>query len=112
MSFFDNLGEFLYSNTSSELDANAALHEEVAAGQQAQLDRRYNDGKVGLLDYLNLSGDITDAGSMTRNYQKDTGSPLHVVAGVPWWVWVVGIGAAFWYLGGFIWLKGILAKNK
>ena len=112
MSFFDKLGEFLYSNTSSELEDNAALHEEVARGQKAQLDRRYDEGKVGWLDYFGRRGEIADAGSMTRDYQEKTGSPWHVILGIPWYVWVVVLCAAFWYLGGFLWLKGILAKNK
>lgn len=112
MSFFDKLGEFLYANTSSEYEDNAKLHEEVAIAQQQRLDQSYAKGNVGLLDYLTTSADISNAGSMTRDAKEKDGSGLNLLSGIPWYVWVIGLGAAFWYLGGFLWLKGILARNK
>ena len=33
------------------------------------------------------------------------------LAFVPWWAWIVGAGVGFYYLGGFIYLRGILAKR-
>lgn len=30
---------------------------------------------------------------------------------LPWWVWVGGLGVLVWYLGGFTWLRGALAKR-
>lgn len=34
------------------------------------------------------------------------------LAFVPWWAWLVGAGAVFYYLGGFVYLRGILAKRS
>ncbi len=31
---------------------------------------------------------------------------------VPWWGWVIGVGVVFGYLGGFTYLRGILAKRS
>lgn len=30
---------------------------------------------------------------------------------IPWWGWLAGLGAIVWYLGGFTYLRGILAKR-
>ena len=48
------------------------------------------------------------------------GTPLRVLGkvlsstlfAIPMWVWLVAAGVAFWYLGGFTWLRGSLAKRK
>jgi len=34
------------------------------------------------------------------------------LAFVPWWGWIIGAGAVFYYLGGFVYLRGILAKRS
>ena len=30
---------------------------------------------------------------------------------IPWWGWVALLGVGFWYLGGFVYLRGILARR-
>tara|TARA_R110000868_G_scaffold395344_1_gene666981 strand:+ start:1147 stop:1452 length:306 start_codon:yes stop_codon:yes gene_type:complete len=74
--------------------------------QQAILDRQYQEGKRGFLDYYSLSSEVS--GNGLEEYVDENDNPLSIV---PWWIWVALIGAAFWYLGGFIWLKGILARK-
>lgn len=31
---------------------------------------------------------------------------------IPWWGWLIGVGVVFGYLGGFTWIKGILARRS
>lgn len=111
MKFFDKIGEWLYSNFSTEFDANAKTHEQVAIAQQERLDASAERGNVGFFKYVEMSSEITDAGGMTRSAQKQMGSTANLLSGVPWWVWALIGGAAFVYLGGHTWLKGILAKK-
>jgi len=33
------------------------------------------------------------------------------LAFIPWWGWLALLGAVWWYLGGFVMLRGILAKR-
>lgn len=112
MKFLDKIGEWLYGNFSTELEDNAKTHEENAIAQQEDLDRSAERGNVGFFKYVELSSEISESGGATRGAQKKMGSTANLLSGVPWWVWAIIGGAAFVYLGGHTWLKGILAKNK
>lgn len=83
-------------------------HADVAAAQQRNNDRQYAEGKIGLLDYYGNAKDIANAGRDLQTFQ-DNNSSLFMT--VPWWIWLTLLLAGFWYLGGFIWLKGILARR-
>jgi hypothetical protein len=101
--FQDFLSTFFVTDDSIQTQA------EVAAAQQAALDRQRAEGKRGLLDYWSLSREVGKAGTANRDYVDDNDNPLAIV---PWWIWLAAAGAAFWYLGGFTWLRGILARRS
>lgn len=92
------------------------MHNDVAAAQQARLNDQLNEGKRDMFNYLGLSNQVQAAGNMEADYIAENGSFGNVITAalgkVPLWLWlVVGI-VVFWWLGGFIWLRGILAKGK
>lgn len=89
-------------------DEDIATHQKVADAQQQIADRQYADGTLGTLDYWLLSDEIGNAGNYLGDYKAENDNPLRVV---PWWLWVGGIVAVFWYLGGFTYFRGILAKR-
>ena len=90
--------------TQDSIDTQA----EVAAAQQRELDRQYSEGKRGFFEYYGLSREVQNAGVANQKFVDDNSN---IFATVPWWVWVSLIGCAFWYLGGFVYLRGILAKK-
>ena len=89
-------------------DDELQTHKDVAAAQQAILDRQVNEGKRGFFEYISLSSEVQAAGSDLAKYRDKNDNPLSVV---PWWVWVALVGCALWYLGGFTWLRGSLARK-
>lgn len=75
--------------------------------QQAILDRQYAEGKRGLFSYYGLSSEVK--GNGLEEYVDDNDNILRIV---PWWIWLAVAVGAFWYLGGFTYLRGILARQK
>jgi hypothetical protein len=114
MSFYETFTDWLAAKQISSEDIQT--HQDVAKAQQEILDRQYAQGKRGVLDYYNLSGEVTDAGNYTQDFVDQnssfSGVILAALAKIPFWLWLVLGGIAFWYLGGFTWLKGSLAKGK
>ena len=98
-----------YLSTYFVSDDSIQTQKEVAVAQQAALDRQYAEGKRGLFDYWSMSSEVKAAGDANARYVAENDNPLSIV---PWWMWAAVVIAAFWYLGGFIWLKGILARGK
>ena len=90
-------------------DQDIAVHQQVAEAQQAIAERQYLEGTLSLPEYLAINGEIASAGSYLQDYKAANDNPLKII---PWWVWVLAIGGAFFYLGGFTWLRGILAKKS
>ena len=104
--FTDWLAATLYVS-----DEEIQTHKDVAAAQDAIVLRQRAEDKRGFLETYALRRDINSAGDELGEFKEDnTGLPALAMT-VPLWIWVGLIGAAFWYLGGFIWLKGILAKK-
>jgi hypothetical protein len=89
-------------------DEQIQTHKDVADAQQAILDRQYDEGKRGVIDYLSLSNEVQNAGTELEEYRDENDNILGVI---PWWIWLALAGVAFWYLGGFIWIRNILAKR-
>jgi len=93
-SFTDWLARNLFISEEQE-----RVSAEVAANQQAILDRQLREGKVDLVEYIDTSEDIADTG--TTFFDKELGKrgvPA-LLATVPWWVWVLGAIAIAIYLG-------------
>jgi hypothetical protein len=108
---FEKLTNWLAANVFIS-DADVQTHADVAAAQKAELDRQRDEGKRGLLDYWNLSGEIADAGSYAGDFKAKNSGIFGFAKIIPWWLWLGAIVAGFWYLGGFVFLKGILSKLK
>lgn len=89
-------------------DEEIAMREEVAAAQQARLDQLQREGKVDAIRYITLSGEVQEAGTMQRDYRDENDNFFAVI---PWWIYLGAGLAIFFYLGGFIWLRGILARK-
>jgi hypothetical protein len=83
-------------------------HKDVAASQQAILDRQYAQGKTGMFDYLAMTQEIGDAGTMLQDYKDTNGGTGGFLKTIPWFVWAGLALVGFWWLGGFYWIKGIL----
>ena len=73
---------------------------EVAAAQQAILDRQRDEGKVGAYKYLQLSNEIADTGA--QYFDEQLGKKG--AAGIPglafhyWWIWaIIGTGLLFYF---------------
>ena len=74
--------------------------EEYAATYQAQVGEAFVQGAA--------EGAATMQGAVKRTIP----GPLDWILGaLPWHVWVGLAVAAFWYLGGFVYLKGIIARK-
>lgn len=87
------------------------MHKDVAAAQQAILDRQYAEGKRGMFEYWGLSSDIKDAGSYQADFVAENSGLGGFLKSIPWWVYLAGAVALFVWLGGLVWLKGILARR-
>ena|ERR1044071_879486 len=74
---------------------------QVAAAQQAILDRQRDEGKVGAVKYLKLSGEIADTGTQYFDEQLGKKGLAGVPSLIPWWVYllvIVGLAFYFWPL--------------
>jgi hypothetical protein len=107
---------------SDRLDAeraaqNAATASRIATNQgQAASDlwQRHVDVNTAR-GTLNASAEVGDAFNegLSEGYDNVTGGiraavnfPLKFIwDALPWWVWVGGAGALFWYLGGAVWIR-------
>jgi hypothetical protein len=105
--FTDWLAATLYVS-----EEDIQTHKDVAAAQDAAVLRQREEGKRGYLETYSLRKEINSAGNMLGDYKEKNTGVLALGLTVPWWIWAAMIGAAFWYLGGFVWLKGILARHK
>lgn len=101
--FIDYLSTFFIA------DDEIATHKAVSEAQQAIIDRQHAEGKRGFFEYVSLSKEVQAAGSDLSKYRDKNDDIIKVV---PFWAWVALAIAAFAYLGGFKWLKGILAKKS
>lgn len=49
--------------------------------------------------------------STTGGIRNALSAPFEFIfKAVPWYFWIIGLGVLFFYAGGFVWLKGRLAK--
>jgi hypothetical protein len=72
---------------------------QVAASQQARLDRIREEGKISALEYVSLSEKVQDTGTQLFDEQLGHRGAPALFATVPWWVWAVAVLAAgiyFW----------------
>ncbi len=97
-----------YFSTWFVTDDSIQTQAEVAAAQQAALDRQRAEGKRGWLEHWSLSREIKAAGDASQRYVEDNDNPFAVV---PWWIYAAAIVGIFWYLGGFGLLRGILNRK-
>ena len=71
----------------------------VAEHQQSLLNRQHDEGKVGAIKYLKMSGEIQNTGA--DYYDNELGKPG--VAGLPglafhyWWLWAIVGGVLLIY---------------
>lgn len=105
--FTDWLAATLYIS-----DEDIQTHRDVAASQSAAVDRQRAEGKRGWLETYALKSEISDAGDYQADFKEKNSGLGSLVMTAPLWLWVVMLVGAFWYLGGFLWLKGILARQK
>ena len=110
MGLFNNLTDWLAANLYISND-ELQMRKDVAAAQQAEVDRQFAEGKISFLSDLSLSADIQDAGSSEQKFVDANSGVGGFLKIVPWWFWIAAIIAAFWYLGGFSYLRGILKKK-
>jgi hypothetical protein len=112
MSLYNTFTDWLSTKYIS--DDELAWREQVAADQQAAIDRQYGEGRRDLFEYLDLSSQVEDAGNMEKDYIAEKGSFGSVIwaafGTVPFWAWILAALALAWYLGAFSRLKGVLAK--
>lgn len=92
-------------------DEDIQTHRDVAASQSAAVDRQRDEGKRGWLETSALKSEIGSAGDYQSDFKEENSGALAFAFTVPWWIWFALAGGAFWYLGGFLWLKGILARK-
>lgn len=81
-------------------DDDIQTHKDVAAAQQAILDRQLDEGKVNALDYSATTAAIKDAGNYLGYFKADNSGALSLLSTVPWWVWAAAAGGAFLYFDG------------
>ncbi len=91
-------------------EEDAQMHKDVAAAQQAIVDRQYAEGKRGVFDYLGLSSDIKKAGDYTADFKEKNSGLGALLLTVPWWIWAALLALAFWWVGGFYWIRNILKR--
>ena len=83
-----------------------AVQAQWAASQFSPNDQMYEAAYEGLKEGAdNITGAVTGAVKGTLN----TAGEL-VWKSIPWWVWIVGAAALFFYMGGGALLKGRLAR--
>jgi len=61
---------------------------------EQQINSDFNEGASE--GYDNVTGGIRSAINFPLRFIWDA---------LPWWVWVGGAGALFWYLGGAVWIR-------
>ena len=89
-------------------DEEEQLYADLQKQNEAKLDEQFEDGKIGPVRYYqnsSLNNSLTDGYEDLGN--KGVGGLFKLV---PWYVWVLGALALFFYLGGFSRLKGVLKK--
>ena len=67
-------------------DEEVKLHQDVAAAQQANLDRSLSEGRVDYGTYYETSRDIDEAGSAVAKFDKKNSGALALLSTLPWWV--------------------------
>jgi hypothetical protein len=89
-------------------DEDVQLHKDVAAAQQANLDRSLAAGRVGYADYYQTTRDIADAGNYTAEFDKKNSGTFALLKTFPLWVWLAVLVGAWVWLGmpGLSQLKG------
>ena len=102
-SFTDWLAATFYTS-----DEEVQLHQDVAAAQQANLDRSLEAGRVDYGTYYQTSRDIDDAGNYTADFDRKNSGTFALLKTLPWWLWAVVIIGAWVWLGmpGLSHLKG------
>ncbi len=89
-------------------DEEVQLHKDVAAAQQANLDKSLAAGRVDYPTYYGTTRDISEAGRYTENFAQKNSGTLAFLSTFPWWFWPLVIGGLWFYLGmpGLSQLKG------
>lgn len=115
MGLFDRLADYIYSG-SSQTEEDIATARQVAAGQQAILDRQAREGRVGYLEYAQMSAEIDNSDEIISDYRDKKDDFVRVL---PWWAWVLiglGVFGVFLYFGGWTLLapkvKKLFKKKK
>jgi hypothetical protein len=80
-------------------DAEVQLHQDVAAAQQANLDKSLAAGRVDYGTYYATTRDIASAGNQTGDFKAKNSGVLAFLSTFPWWFWPLVIGGLWFYLG-------------
>lgn len=98
----------------AELDARAKAKYGESWSEQVQKHRaeEYAVSYEAQVGDAFVTGAQEGAATMQAAIRKGIASPIDWIAGsIPWQVWLLAAVAAFWYLGGFVYLRGIMAKG-
>ena len=108
---------------SDELDAQRGqLNQSTYARIQSQQGQAAADRWLGQVavneeasDYGTVEEQVSESFNegLSEGYENVTGTirsginwPLKFLwDALPWWVWLGGLGAVFWYLGGGVWIR-------
>lgn len=72
---------------------------EVAAAQQAILDRQRDEGRLDPLRYLSMTEEVRNTGTVFFDQELGHRGLRGLLGTVPWWVWpllVAGLVIYFW----------------
>ena len=102
MSWLDKFSDYLVATFSPE---DTAYHKDVAAAQQAQINRQLSEGKIDVLTYGTETGQIDYAANIASDYEKQNSGVFAFLKLIPWWVW---LALALWLASQF----GLFGKAK
>ena len=91
-SFTDWLARTFFISAEDEATAKA-----VAEHQQSLLDRQLEEGKLGVIKYQSMSAEVQDTGATFYDEQLGKSGLAGLPGIVPWWMWLLVIGAAVIY---------------
>lgn len=107
----DTLAEWLYANNSSQYEDYAETQRQVAEVQQQRNDQRFQQGKIGVLEYINRNLLIADSDDETAKAREAQASGWAFFKGT-WLVWAALLVLLFLWMGGLSWIRGILARKS
>jgi len=89
----------------------------TAAAEQTYADvlRRAEDNQINVTDQVHgafRDGYNESLGNITGGIRATLAAPFNfAIRSIPWQLWLVGLVALFIYMGGGVWLKGLINRH-